>query len=93
MKKNEGFISLIIIIVIALAAAKYFFGWSVLSAISSSEGQGTVGYLKDVWNVVWRYIGAPLNWAWDNVIWPLLDVAWTGFQQLLELGRGASSGN
>jgi hypothetical protein len=90
-KKNDGFISLLIMIIIGLAAAKYFFGWSILSALSSPEGQGTVGYLKDVWNIVWRYIGAPLTWAWDNVAWPILDLGWKSLQKLSELGRGAAS--
>lgn len=88
-KKNGGFVSLIIMIIIALAAAKYFFGWSIFSALSSEEGQGTVSYLRDIWNVVWGYIGNPLTLVWEKVLHPLINLAWQGLQKLIELGKGA----
>ena len=60
---NKGFISTIVVIIIALAALKYFFDWSIFEAAGTSEGQGTLAYVKDllVWMkdavvTVWHYI-------------------------------------
>jgi hypothetical protein len=88
-RKNDGFISLIITIIIALALAKYFFDWSIFEALETEEGQGTVGYIRAIWDIVWKYIGSPLTWAWDQVIWPILNMAWQGIQEVLAKGRGA----
>lgn len=89
MKKNGGFISTIIMIILGLAAAKYFFNWSIFEAASTPEGQGTVGYVRDILNAIWRYIGAPVIWFWNNVAEPLLDIAWSALQEILERGRGS----
>lgn len=90
MKKDKGFISIIIVIILGLAALKYFFNWSIFDAAASPEGQGTIGYIRDILNTLWRYIGAPVTWLWNNVIWPLLDVAWQGLRELIERGRGSA---
>ena len=62
-RQNKGFIQLIILIVIALVAAKYFFNWSIFEAAGTPEGKGTLAYLSDlfVWIkgailALWSYI-------------------------------------
>lgn len=74
--KERGFISLIVVIILALAALKYFFNWSIIDALSSEEGEGTVSYIGDVLNTVWKYIGPPLMWIWHEVVWPLVSLIW-----------------
>lgn len=49
--KEQGFIQLVIVIIIALVAAKYFFDWSIFEAAGTAEGQGAMAYLKDI--LVW----------------------------------------
>jgi len=87
MKKDSGFISLIILIILGLAALKYFLNWDILDAASSEEGQSTIGYIRDIINTVWSYIGAPVTWIWDQIVWPLLSVAWDGLQDLIMKSR------
>lgn len=48
-------IKTLILIVIVLAAAKYFFNWSVFDAFGSAQGQATVLYLGQVF--VWAKAG------------------------------------
>lgn len=60
---NKGFIGIIVVIIIGLAALKYFFNWSIFDALGSSQGQVTVSYLQDIFSHVkdwvlqlWSYI-------------------------------------
>lgn len=84
MKKDSGFIGLIILIILGLAALKYFLNWDIFDAASTEEGQNTIGYIRNVINTVWAYIGDPLMWIWNEVAWPLLSFAWESFQTLIK---------
>jgi len=57
---NRGFISWVVLIIVALALAKYFFDWSIFDALSSEQGRETTEYLKDVISTVWSHIK---SWA------------------------------
>lgn len=74
---------------IALATLKYVYDWSLFDALASEEGKGTVEYIRDLLDAIWFYIGAPVTFAWNNVVWPVLEFAWDSFQLLLEAGREA----
>ena len=73
---NKGFVSTLVMIIVALAAAKYFFGWSIFDAAASQEGQGTVVYIRKVLDTIWHYIGFPVTWTWNAVLEPLVDLGW-----------------
>ncbi len=90
MKKQGGFISILLIIIIALALLKYFFNWSIFDAAASEEGRGTVSYIRDVLNTVWAYIETPVEFAWNEVIKPLFGFAFDALRKLIEEGREAS---
>ncbi|MEK7176761.1 MAG: hypothetical protein AAB719_00465 [Patescibacteria group bacterium] len=68
MKKQGGFISWLILIIVGLALLKYFFNWSIFDAASSEKGQATISYLRDILNLTWKYIGTPVMWLWDRVV-------------------------
>lgn len=87
MKKNGGFIGIIVLIIIGLAALKYFLNWSIFDAAASEEGKGTISYIRDVLNGIWSYIGYPVRFAWNEVVWPLLNVAWQSLQAFIEWTR------
>ncbi len=53
---NRGFIGWLILIIIALALAKYFFDWSIFDAINSENGRETIEYMKNVIDVSWNWI-------------------------------------
>ena len=84
---SKGFISLIIILFIALVLLKFFLNWDIFDAAASPEGQNTIGYARNLINLVWSYIGAPVVFIWERIVWPILSLAWDNFQTLLEKGR------
>ncbi len=86
-KEEGGFIGLIVLIILGLAALKYFFNWDIFDAASTSQGQNTIGYIRKVINFVWSYIGAPLNWIWDQIVWPLITLAWDTLRSLIATSR------
>ena len=77
----------LIVVVAGLAALKYFLNWDVFDAAASDQGQSTILYLRNVINFVWSYIETPLKFAWNEVIWPLLNLAWQSLQAFLDWGR------
>ena len=67
MKKDKGFISWLILIIIALALLKYFFNWSIFDAIASEQGRSTINYIREVLNTSWSYIKVPVMFIWQKV--------------------------
>jgi hypothetical protein len=65
---NRGFISWLILIIVALAALKYFFDWSIFDAAATEEGRGTINYIREVLNTTWFYIKTPLAFLWDKLL-------------------------
>jgi hypothetical protein len=53
---NRGFIGWLILIIIALALAKYFFDWSIFDAVNSEKGRETIEYIKNVIDVSWNWV-------------------------------------
>ena len=77
----------VLIIIIVLAALKYFLNWDIFDAASSAQGQGTIAYIRDIVNTVWSYIGNPVMFVWNNIFWPILNLAWQSLQAFIEWGR------
>lgn len=72
MERDRGFIGYIVLIIIALAALKYFFDWSIFDAAASEEGRATIDYVKNVLSFIWKYLSVPVNYIWGEVLQPLL---------------------
>lgn len=87
MSSNRGFISWIIIAFIALVLLKFFLNWDIFDAAATPEGQGTMAYARNLINLIWSYVGAPLVFIWERIVWPILSLSWDNFQTLLEKGR------
>lgn len=66
--KNRGFIGLFILIIIALAALKYFLDWSIFDAADSKQGINTIEYIKNILNISWSYIRIPIFFIWDKIL-------------------------
>ncbi len=64
---NRGFISKLILIIVALALLKYFFNWSIFEAIKSEQGWNTALYIRDVLNTSWEYIKMPIIFLWQKI--------------------------
>lgn len=86
-KRDRGFIEIVILIILALAALKYFLDWDIFDAAATEEGQGTISYIKKVLDAIWSYIGSPVTWAWDKVFWPILQLGWESLQKFIEMGK------
>ena len=85
--RQKGFIGILILIIAALAALKYFLNWSIFDAAASEEGRSTIGYIRDVFNFVWSYLSFPVTFAWNEVVWPILKLGWQSLQAFIEWGR------
>ena len=68
MRKEMGFISWLILLVIALALLKYFLNWSIFDAIESERGRETVSYIREVLDVVWSYARTPVLFVWQKIL-------------------------
>jgi len=68
MRKDKGFISWLILIIIALALLKYFLNWSIFDAIESERGRETVSYIRDILNITWSYVRVPVLFVWQKVL-------------------------
>ncbi|PIQ66621.1 MAG: hypothetical protein COV96_00535 [Candidatus Zambryskibacteria bacterium CG11_big_fil_rev_8_21_14_0_20_42_18] len=66
--RQKGFISWIILFIIALALLKYFFNWSIFDAAATEEGKSTITYIRDVLNFLWSYIEVPARWIWQRIL-------------------------
>jgi hypothetical protein len=91
-KGEKGFITTLLIIIIALAALKYFFNWSIFDAAASEEGRGTISYIRDVLNRVWSLVETPVEFAWNEVVRPLFSFAFDSLRALMDSGKEAASG-
>jgi len=88
--REKGFISIVGIVIIffvALAALKYFLNWDIFDAAGSDQGQSTILYIRNIVNTIWSYIGAPVVFIWERVIWPIISLAWRNFEHFIEWGR------
>lgn len=62
MKKQEGFIGLLFLILVALVALKYFFDFSIFEWSRTDEGHEALIYLKDI--LVWLKESLLALWAY-----------------------------
>ena len=86
-EKSKGFVKLIILALIALLLLKYFLNWDIFDAANSEQGKSAMGYMRDIINLIWSYISAPVTFVWGKVLWPLLSLAWNNLQKFIEWGQ------
>jgi hypothetical protein len=55
-QSERGFIGWIVLAIIALALAHYFFDWSIFDALGSEKGRATIEYIKDVISTAWEFL-------------------------------------
>lgn len=78
---------IIVIVLIALVLLKYFLNWDIFDAASTEQGKSTILYIRDVVNLVWTYISAPVIFIWQRIVWPIVDIAWNNFNNFIDWGR------
>jgi hypothetical protein len=68
--KQKGFVTTIILIIVAFILLKYFFDLEPKAAV----------------DLFWSYIEKPAMFLWNNIIWPLLNTSYENFQHLINNG-------
>ncbi len=72
MKKDQGFIKWIILIVIALVILGYY-GFDVRQAIDAPTTQSNLNWFKEFCLWVWDHIlRIPVTFIWEQLILPLI---------------------
>ncbi|MEK7175943.1 MAG: hypothetical protein AAB695_01035 [Patescibacteria group bacterium] len=56
LNNERGFIGMLLLIILGLAALKYFFNWSIFDAAGSEQGRNTVLYIRDIFTTLWSYL-------------------------------------
>lgn len=87
-KEDRGFIGLLVLIIIALALAKYFLDFDLFEAADSNQGRETVGYTGQVLRLIWTYIGEPVSFVWNRIVAPLAVLWWQTFKAFIVFGQG-----
>jgi hypothetical protein len=71
MKSNnqKGFIGIILVLIFALALAKYFFNWNIIDFLNSPEVIAVFSYIKKFIILVWeKFLAGPVLYVWNTVI-------------------------
>lgn len=68
--RQKGFVTTIILVIVAFILLKYFFDLEPKAAI----------------DLFWSYIEKPAMFLWHKIIWPLLSVSYENFQHLINNG-------
>jgi hypothetical protein len=78
MKKDQGFIKWIILIVIALIILGYF-GFNLRDAVEAPATRDNLSFFKDILLSVWNNIlKVPALFVWEHVISPLIHMLTVG---------------
>ena len=79
MKKNRGFIGIIVLIVVAIIILSYL-GFDLKKIFTSDLTQKNFSYVtsfvKDIWS---NYLSVPFTFVWNEAVKPLLLLAWKTF--------------
>lgn len=72
MKKDQGFIKWILLIIVALIVLGYY-GFDVKKAIDAPTTQSNLNWFKETCIWIWNYIlRIPATFLWENVLLPLI---------------------
>ncbi|MEK7187141.1 MAG: hypothetical protein AAB690_02490 [Patescibacteria group bacterium] len=85
--KKGSIIFWLLVIVAGLAALKFFFNWDIFDAAASEQGISTIRYIRNVLNFIWSYVEMPVKFAWNEVLWPLIDLFWQTLQAFIDWGK------
>ena len=91
MKKDQGLIGYIILIIIGLALLKYFFNWSIFEAAATPQGQETVSYTHQVINTIWSHLNVPFHFVWDKILAPLFSVFWNTLKDFISFSHNTAT--
>ncbi|MCI5050903.1 MAG: hypothetical protein MRY57_01185 [Candidatus Pacebacteria bacterium] len=78
---EKGSIRWIILIIIGLIIASYFFDFSVQEAIEDEQTQSNFEYIKThALNFYNAYLRQPINFFWNEIV---IDIIWENLQNIL----------
>ena len=87
--KSRGFITTIVIIVIALAILG-FFGYNVADIANSPTVQNNLNYAWSLVKYVWQnYLQVPAVWIWEKIV---IGLGWDSLMKLINANKSVSDG-
>ena len=90
MKKDQGLIGYVILIIIGLALLKYFFNWSIFEAAATPQGQETASYTHRVISTIWSHLSVPFHFIWDKILAPILNIFWNTIKDFISFSQKAA---
>ncbi|MFT6361108.1 MAG: hypothetical protein ACJAV6_000590 [Candidatus Paceibacteria bacterium] len=79
---EKGLIKWLLIIIIAIILASYFFDFSVQDAIENEQTQSNLGYIKE--NFIYfydTYLRATIEYLWNDIF---IDLIWNTFTENMQ---------
>ncbi len=72
MKRDQGLIKWILLIVIAVIILGYY-GFSIRAALESPVTRDNLNVLQDIAIKIWQYVlRAPVVFVWEHILLPLI---------------------
>jgi hypothetical protein len=84
--RQDGFIGLVIVLVVSLLLLKYFFSFNLLEFLQSSAVADVFNYVKKFLLIVWNdFLVYPLEWFWNDVV---IKIVWETLKDGYALLKG-----
>ncbi|MEI6479898.1 MAG: hypothetical protein WCO12_00025 [bacterium] len=78
-KNNQGFIGIIVLIVVAIVILSYL-GFDLRKIFTSDMVQKNFsyvfGFIKNIWS---NYLSVPFTFIWNEVVHPIFSLMWKAF--------------
>ncbi len=86
--RQQGFIKWILVIIVAVVIASYFFDFSVQDAVEDEQTQENFGYISENVQSFWNeHLADPANYLWNDVFLGLIWSAFTSNMENLQNGE------
>ncbi len=83
---QRGFIGSIILIILALAALKFFFDFNIIEFLKSPNVSEVLNYIKKFFEILWtKYIAGTFWYIWNNIV---VDIIWETFVNVFNILKG-----
>lgn len=87
--KQKGVIRWILLVIIALVLASYFFNFSVEEAVEDEQTQQNANYISQQLDTLWNnHLAEPADYLWNDIF---LDLIWSAFTENLERLRNGEN--
>ncbi len=80
--RQNGFISKVVLIIVALAIVSYFFKWNIVEWVHGDQFQTIYSYIKKLFSILWSdYLARPAIYIWNEII---IDIGWNFVSRVID---------